>query len=287
MANNDKNDIFDNIELGLISTSASTSNYSTFLTSSNHPTSISTPTLIEQILTNEGLFNYISNVYLFTGIGWCCVLLFSQLLSLTINSKNSGQLYIVYIVFGFGFSVLFSLLTISISSSVITDENKNHKEVIPPLKILMFSFFSFSLGMLISPCIYTINQTNQIIFPLSICITTFIFGFIQYYTSIQKNLDDIKYYVPLMSCVSGLILIGIIEIILALLGYDTFVCLISFVITFVSIIVFTGLIYVDTLRAIDSYNKIELDAIGCAINLILDLINILLDIIKILSKSME
>lgn len=84
-----------------------------------------------------------------------------------------------------------------------------------------------------------------------------------------------------ISCVGGLIIIGIIKLILALVGFEKIVCLISFGVNIISLIVFTGLIYVDTLKAIDSYNKSELNAIKCAIELVLDLVNILLDIMDL------
>lgn len=87
-----------------------------------------------------------------------------------------------------------------------------------------------------------------------------------------------------MSCVGGLILIGIVELILALAGFDKIVCLISFSVNIVSLIVFTSLLYADTLKAIDSYNKSELNAIKCAIELVLDLVNILLNIMELILR---
>ena len=100
----------------------------------------------------------------------------------------------------------------------------------------------------------------------------------------QKDLDGLKYYGILMSCVGGLIIIGIVELILLLADFDKMVCIISFGVNITSLIVFTCLIYVDTLKAIDSYNKSELNAIKCAIELILVLTYILLRIMELTLK---
>ena len=59
-----------------------------------------------------------------------------------------------------------------------------------------------------------------------------------------------------------------------------------FGVNIISIIVFTGLIYVDILKPIDSYNKTELNAIKCAAELILDLVNILLNVMDFILKLM-
>ena len=73
----------------------------------------------------------------------------------------------------------------------------NKKEIISLWKILMFILFSFSIGLMISPSIYLVNHTNPVIFPVSIGISSFIFGFVQFLTFMQKDLDGLKYYVPL------------------------------------------------------------------------------------------
>jgi len=240
-------------------------------------------TLGNKIVSNDGLFKYIMNVYLFSGIGWIFTLVFSELMSLTITHSNYNILVWIYIIIGFIFTILTSIISTN-PSEIIVEINEVKREIITNLKICNYLLFCFSLGMIISPSVYMINNTNSVIFPVSIGITTGIFILVQIITLRQKDLDGLKYYGPLMSCVGGLIMIGIVELILGLTGFDKIVCLISFGVNIISIIVFTGLIYVDTLKAIDSYDKSELNAIYCAIGLVLDLVNILLNIMNLILK---
>ena len=182
---------------------------------------------------------------------------------------------------GFVF-VIFTMIFASGPTDVITLDNGSKKEIIPWWKIISYLLFSFSLGLMISPAIFTVNQQNKIIFPICIGVTNGIFGIMSIFAWTRKNMDGLELHGPLITCVSGLIILGIIEIILACLGFDKTVCILSFVTTIVSIIVFSGLIFVDTLKAIDSYNKSELNAIRCAVEIVLDLVNILMDILNIL-----
>ena len=165
----------------------------------------------------------------------------------------------------------------------ITLENGSKKEIIPWWKFISYLLFSFSIGLMISPAIFVVGQQNKIIFPICILITNSIFGIMSVFTWTRKNMDGLQLVGPLMTCVSGLIIIGVVGIILACLGFDKIVCLLTFTTSIISIIVFSGLIYVDTLKAIDSYNKSELNAIRCAIEIVLDLVNILLDLFRIIS----
>ena len=237
---------------------------------------------LTQLLVNTGLFDYIKNVYFYTGIGWSILLISAEIMSLSINSNNINLLFWIYLLIGFGLTI-FTMIFASASTDTITLENGSKKEIIPWWKIISYLLFSFSLGLMISPAIFTVNKQNQIIFPICICVTNAIFGVMSIFTWTRKNMDGIELYGPLMSCVSGLIVLGIIEIILACLGFDKIVCLLSLGTSLISIIVFSGLIFVDTLKAIESYNKSELNAIRCAVEIVLDLVNILLDLLRILS----
>lgn len=242
-----------------------------------------TSTLGDQIVSNDGLFKYITNVYLFSGIGWIFTLVFAELMSLTITQSNYNILVWIYIILGFIFTILTSIISTK-PSEIIVETNGAKREIISNFQICNYFLFCFFLGMMISPSIYMVNNANPVIFPVSIGITTGIFILVQIITLRQKDLEGLKYYGLLMSCVGGLILIGIVELILALAGFDKIVCLISFGVNIISLIVFTGLIYVDTLKAIDSYNKSELNAIKCAIELVLDLVNILLNIMELILR---
>jgi FtsH-binding integral membrane protein len=233
-----------------------------------------------QLTENDGLLNYIKTVYFYTGIGWCESLIFAELLSLTITKSNIGVLQWIYTIFGFVVCLL--AMIGSISPSNVSLNGRAKVEIISWWKIVSFLLFSASLGLIMSPAIYVVNNANKIIFPLSILITNFIFLSVQIFTWTRKNMDGLELYGPLMSTVSGLIMIGIIEIVLFCLGFDKMACLLSFGTSIISIIVFSGLIFVDTLKAIESYNKSELNAIRCAVEIVLDLVNILMDLLNIL-----
>lgn len=242
-----------------------------------------TSTLENKIMSNDGLFKYITNVYLFSGMGWIFTLVFAELMSLTITQSNYNVLVWIYIILGFVFTIFTSIISLK-PSEIVVETNGDKREIISNFQVCYYFLFCFSLGMMISPSVYIVNNSNPIIFLVSIGITTGIFILVQIITLIQKDLEGLKYYVPLMSCVGGLIMISIVELILALAGFDKIVRLISFGINIISVIVFTGLIYVDTLKAINSYNKSELNAIKCAIELVLDLVTILLNIMDLLLK---
>lgn len=240
------------------------------------------PEDLTQLLSNNGLFNYIKEVYFYTGIGWVVLLISSELMSLSINTNNINLLYWIYLLIGFILTIITMIIS-SAQTETLTLENGSKKEIIPWWKIMSYLLFSFSLGLMISPAIFVVNKENKIIFPICILVTNAIFGIMSIFAWTRKNMDGLKLYGPLMSCVSGLIVIGIIEIILACLGFDKTVCILSFGTSIISVIVFSGLIFVDTLKAIESYNKSELNAIRCAVEIVLDLVNILLDLIRILS----
>lgn len=241
---------------------------------------------ITQISLNTGLFNYIKGIYFFTGIGWSTLLVIAEIMSFTINKNNINLLFWIYLLIGFGLTILTIFISI-IPSDVIILEDGNKKEIIPWWKIISYELFSFSIGLMISPVIFIINQQNIIIFPICIIITNFIFCTMSIFTWTRKDMDGLKLYVPLITCISGLIILGFIEIILACLGFDKIVCILSFGTSIISIIVFSGLIYVDTLKAIESYNESGLNTIKCSIEIVLDLVNILLDLIRIISCLLE
>ena len=236
---------------------------------------------LSHVLVNTGLFDYIKNVYTNTGLGWSLVLVVAELMSLTINTNNINLLFWIYLLIGFGLTIC-TMMFISIHTDIITLDNGDKKEIIPLWKIISYLLFSFSIGLMISPAIFVVGQQNKIIFPICICVTNAIFGIMSLYTWTRKNMDGLELYGPLISCVSGLIVIGLIEIILACLDFDKTVCILSFGTSVISTIVFSGLIFVDTLKAIESYNKSELNAIRCAIEIVLDLVNILLHLLRII-----
>ena len=234
---------------------------------------------LTQLSNNSGLFSYIKRVYFYTGIGWCLTLISAELMSLTLTKSNIGILQYVYLAIGFVLTIL-SIIS-SVAHVDVIQKNGFKIDVIPFWKKSAFIGFSYSLGLLMSPAVYSVNVFNPIIWPMAILITNLIFATMQIFTYTRKNMDGLQFYGPLMSCVSGLIFLGIIEIILGCLGFDQMACLLTFGTSLISICVFSGLIYVDTLKAIESYNKLELNTLKCAIELVLDMVNILLDIINI------
>ena len=238
-----------------------------------------------QILSNIGLLNYIKQVYFYTGIGWSCVLISGELMSLTISKSNIHILQWIYLSVGFCMSIFTMILCSSPNYNPklsLSLETEIKRENVPTWKIVSYLLFSYSLGLILSPAVFIVNNYNHIIFPLSILITNSIFMIIQFVVWMQKDISGIKFYTPLISCVSGLIMIGIIEIVLGCLGFDKTVLLLSFGTSIISIIIFTGLIFVDTLKAIESYNKSELNSIRCSIEIVLDLANILINMMDCL-----
>ena len=237
---------------------------------------------LTQLINNEGLFSYIKRVYFYTGIGWCVTLMSAELMSLTLTKSNIGILQYVYLAIGFVLTIL-SIIS-SVAHVDVIQKNGFKIDVIPFWKKSAFIGFSYSLGLLMSPAVYSVNVFNPIIWPMAILITNLIFATMQIFTYTRKNMDGLQFYGPLMSCVSGLIFLGFIEIILACLGFDQIACLLIFVTGIISTCVFSGLIYVDTLKAIESYNESEPNTIRCAIKLVLDMANILMKIMNILVK---
>lgn len=228
---------------------------------------------IESVETNYGLLTYLSNVYLFSGIGWCSILIFSELLSLSITKNNFNTLLYVYLFVGFIIG-LFSILGTRAPSKIITLSNGDKKELIQNWKIYAFGIFTFGSGMMLSIIVYFINLKNSIIFPISIVANCIIFTLVQIIVMRQKTLDDIKYFPLLTSCASSLIIIGTIQFILVLINFNIIYQLILFTINIVSSVIYTGLIYVNTFKAIESYEKSELNSIKYAVEVIFDLFNL-------------
>lgn len=238
---------------------------------------------IEAICTSNGLLNYVTNVLKYTGMGWLSTLLFSLILAQGITDSNIKIINILYLLFGFICSICCIVVSTFIPSIIIQDSYGENIEQIPISKKILYGLLCFGLGMLLAPAIFQSNKTNVIIVPMAIVVTSGMFISLQIVTFLQKDMSVIEYYAPLMSCVSGLILIGIIEIILNCTGYSAQACLLSFGASIISLIVFGALIVVDTMRAIVGYRENNIDTIGCAVSLLLDMINIFVNLLNCIS----
>ena len=94
-------------------------------------------TLGNQIVSNDGLFKYITNVYLFSGIGWIFTLTFAVLMSLTITLSDYNILVWIYIVAGF-VCTLCSGFALSYPLEIVYEDNGNKRAIIANWKVCIY-----------------------------------------------------------------------------------------------------------------------------------------------------
>ena len=237
-------------------------------------------THINNIKRNEKLNKYITDVYKYTGVGFATTLGVSVGSSALIPFVLIPQIMPVVWIGGFGTS-LYSIYKMSKIPSIT---NSDMTEDIPEEKKKYYTMFSISNGITLTPIVFLSFVINPSIFPIALTSTIATFGGATYFALKQSNLDSIKMEAPLMGGVCGLIGTNLVVLGAGYCGFIKFADTLDLIATFASVGIFTGLIVVDTQKAIQSFNNRTLDTIKSSTEMVLDMTNLLVDFIKLLIR---
>lgn len=242
-----------------------------------------TPTLIDTINKDQGLRKYMKDIYLKSGLGFGTSLAVGSMIPfMGLDPKIAMAGWIGNI--GLSFYSIYKMA--SLETQTISKEG-GYYEVENPNKEFWYKVFSISNGITIAPLIAVGMSTSPTIIPLALGATLGTFGTATWVALKQTNTNMVAYQAPLLSCVGGLIVSGLIQLGSLSLGYNNFASNLDMITTGASTLIFTGLIAVDTQKAIEDYSKRTLDSVKVAVELLLDATNLFIDIVKILIKLNE
>lgn len=249
-------------------------------------------THLENIDNNQGLRNYMKDIYKYSGLGFGTTLGVGSLAPFIVYSSPILAPYTIPLWIGnvgFSFYSIYKLSKLHSTTKTIKDKNNQEQyiEEINPDKKLWYSLFSVSNGITISPAIGVAIALSPTIMPTAIVGTLGIFGGASLYALNRRDLQVATWQGPLIGCVTGLIGASLVQLGFGLAGYKEVFDIMNIGVTGVSLVTFTGLVAADTQVAIRSYLDRNLDSIKTSVDLLLDATNILLDLIKILSEIMK
>lgn len=238
---------------------------------------------VSKPLSEAGLKKYMTDVYIKSGGGFLTTLAVGSSLPFIVPYISSSFIIPVYIGnFLFGFYSIYkmssiSILTLQNEDGLYEEENKNKNN-----KNNWYKAFSVSNGITIGPLCAMAFGISPTIVPIAAASTLGVFGAATAYALSHPDVKLTKYQAPLIGCVGGLIASGLIQITGSLLGYTDFAHSLNLLSTGVSTLIFTGLIAVDTQKAIEDYDNKQLDSVKIATELLLDAVNLFIDFVKIL-----
>ena len=246
---------------------------------------------LENIDRNEGLRNYMKNIYKSSGFGFGTTLVVGSTLPLALYFAPALTTVAIPLYIGnvcFGFYSIFKITKMRSSTQEYKNGKEIHyKEIIPENKKLWYNLFSISNGITISPLLGAAHLLSPVILPTAVVGTLGIFAGSSLYALNKKDFNAASWQAPLMGCVTGLIGASLVQIGFGLAGNYQIFSMMDMGITGVSLLTFTGLVAADTQNAIKSYGDKQLDSINSSLELLLDATNLLIDMIKIISEIMK
>ncbi len=242
-------------------------------------------TLFTKIGQDRGLKKYMTDIYLKSGGGFLSTLAIGSSMPFIVPYLNPSVIvpaYIGNVLFGF-YSIYkmgsIDVLTIQKEDGLYEEVNKRKNN--------WYKAFSISNGVTIAPLCAIAFGISPSIVPIAAASTVGVFGAASAYALSQPDVKLTKYQAPLIGCVGGLIASGLVQIGGALLGYTEFAHSLDLLTTGASTLIFTGLIAVDTQKAIEDYDNKQLDSVKTATELLLDATNLFIDLVKILIEIMK
>jgi FtsH-binding integral membrane protein len=257
-----------------------------FNTTINNKNPNDAKTHLDEINTNQGLRKHLLNVYKYTGTSFGTTLASGSIGLIAISTMPSLIAVAPAIwLSSIGTCFLSIYKMTKHKSEVKFDEiNKYYYEEINEKKKKWFWIFSISNGIMISPIISYGLAISPLVIPSALISTAGIYAGASYWALKQTNFDALRLERPLMGCLFGIIGASIVQLGAGLTGYHELFNVIDMGVTAASLIVFTGLVEVDTQRAIENYHNRTLDTIESSLQLALDATNIFIDMIKMISK---
>ena len=240
--------------------------------------------LMEQLEKNAGLKDYLVSIYKKTGYGFGISLFVGIVVSLAIliPMKIASIVFLLWIT-----NILFSFYSIYkmriLKSETINQDNKLiEKENLE--KNNWYNLFSISNGIIISPAIFNSFVISPTVMLIALACTVGIFATSTKYALKKKDLSLVQYQAPLIDCIGGLICSGLIQLVMFGFGYHNASWMLGMGVTILSMGIFSALIAVNTHMAIKSYENKQLDSIGIAFDMLLNITNLFLDFLKIIGE---
>jgi FtsH-binding integral membrane protein len=239
--------------------------------------------LLEQVEKNNGLRNYLSNVYKKSGWGFATTLGVGTITPLVAIGLGLGPIApIIWIAnVPFTFYSCYKICRLK-SETIEKDGMLMEKENLEKTK--WFNLFSISNGITIGPAILASMTIGPSIVPIALACTGGVFAASTLYALKKPDLSLVKFHGPLIGCVGGLICSGFVQIGLMATGYGNSAIGLGLATSVVSSGIFSALIAVDTHLAINSYKEGELDSTGIALNVLLDVTNLFMDLLRIIGE---
>lgn len=233
-----------------------------------------------------GLSEFLKNVYAFSAMGIGGSVLTSLLLSATeIATLNP------FMLIGTGFVISFSSIFGLEKFKYQLKQKMINKTIIQysendPARLISYAGLVTGFGITMVPMVTICNAVSPLILPLSVLLSTFVFGGSSLFAYYKPNKSLLKYQAPLMGALMGFVGIGIVSLFSTLLlGPNIFSNIWFNVDMYGGILLFSGINAMDTHKAIEMYESKNPDHLGCATNLYLNFMNILVRIMAILSKK--
>lgn len=252
----------------------------------NEITNESSEIVIELVNKDIGLSKFLKDVYVFSGLGIGGSVMTSLILSGTgIGMSNP------LILFGSGIIMSFaSIYGIQKFKYVSRQENINNTIVEysenDPKRILSYGGLITGMGITMAPLVAICTTISPTILPLSVLLSSFVFGGSSLFAYYKPNKSLLRYQAPLMGALTGFVGMGLLSIgSTLLLGPNMFSNIWLNVDMYGGILLFSGMTAYDTHKAIEMYESKKPDHLGCAVDFYLDFMNILIRVMEIMAKA--
>lgn len=155
-----------------------------------------------------------------------------------------------------------------------------------PMREASFWCLTGGMGVMMSPLIGMMMAIDPTIVPLSVVLSSMVFGGCAYYATVCKDTQMMKWKAPLTIGLTSLIaiqLVGIASILLS--GPNVLSNLIHNVDVYGGIGLFTMMSIYDSYMARKMYKSKQADHLGCATQVYLDFMNLLIRIMEAMAKA--
>ena len=169
-------------------------------------------------------------------------------------------------------------------------EHKNGVDIIvskdEPMRKYSFYALTIGTGMVMAPIFGIILDISPEIIPLSLFLSTSIFGGCAYISTKIKSATMMSWKVPLYSSLSTLLSVQLLNLgALLICGPNSFTELLTSIDVYGGIGLFTMMSIYDSYRCQAKYLKGKPDTLGCATQLFLDFMNLLIRIMEAMAKA--
>lgn len=142
------------------------------------------------------------------------------------------------------------------------------------------------MAMGLAPMMYIITEISPMIVPISLMLTSSIFGGCWWYSKRCSDLQMMKWRAPLLIGLGTLVGGGLLSLgSMLIFGPNMFSTMWQTLDIYGGIALFTGMTIYDMHAAVKMYQEKNPDHIGCSTNLYLDFLNIFIRVMEAMSKA--